>query len=527
MAHEIKSVSNQAVLDALRIRGLQFPANFDISGAQNSTFARRVFDHLRNSGQQYPPDIFSSGITTAKDLEVINRNPDWTADEKFLRTLKAYGISDDQVHQIYEEAKNDPTNRGGINQGGKEVSDLAWQTVTRRVLGDVPVVQEAERRAGLTPPAQAVPQPAAPSRAGTVTQAIPSPAKAPVAKIGGPKMGIAGPGLKAPAAGAGAKTPGGAATAPGTATAVTPGADKPTDPFPTDPSKVRDWVARNNPEWLFLLDIPEVANIIKDPSTWEEGADDADLRGRLMQTQWWQKTEPAAREWLKLKAQDPASSNDQLAKRKTFLKNQAQQTGITVADADLDRLAEDSLRYAWDDTEIQANLGNYFVYAEDRLTGAAQAARAHIEQAARDWLVPIDDKTVGNWVTQVIKGESTTDYFDTYLAQQAGSLFPQLADPISRGISPTQWMAPYKSIAAQTLELNPEDIDLRDPKWMRAVSQVDDKGGRSAMSLYDWTNLIKTDDSYGFDKTQQGRDHGASLARNIAAQFGFATGGGL
>lgn len=326
------------------------------------------------------------------------------------------------------------------------------------------------------------------------------------------------------AGGAGA----GGAGAPGTATAIpAAGADRPTDPFPTDPGKVRDWLTRNAPEWAYLLDIPEVAAIVRDPNVWDEGADTSDLLGRLMQTQWWQKTEPAARQWLDLKHRDPASAGDQIVKKTTELKQQAQALGVTIPEDQWARLAEDSLKFDWDDNEIRSNLTNYFVFDQNRLTGAAQAARAHIEQAARDWLVPMDDKTMENWVTQIVKGTATTDYFDTYLANQARSLFPQLTDAIDRGVAPAQYMAPYATIAAQELNLNPEDIDLRDPKWMRAVHQVDDKGGRRPMTLYDWRNLVRTDESYGWDKTQAGRDHGASLARNIAAQFGFASGGGL
>lgn len=337
---------------------------------------------------------------------------------------------------------------------------------------------------------------------------------------------VAGPGATPPASGGvGGGAPAGGGTRPGTVTATTPGADRPTDPFPTDPSKVRDWVARNNPEWLFLLDIPEVAAIVKDPNVWQDGASDADLRGRLMQTDWWKRTEPAARQWLQLKTQDPASANDQLAERKRTLKTQAQGLGITIAEAEWDRIAEDSLKFAWTDTETQQNLGNYFTYAEGRMTGAASAADATLRQAARDWMVPIDDKTLGQWVTQVVTGVATTDYFNTYLANQARSLFPQLEDPISRGITPGQYLAPYKSIAAETLGLNPDDIDFREAKWMRAVNQVDDKGGRRPMTLYDWQNMLKTDEQYGWDKTEAGREHGASLARSIATQFGFGGGG--
>lgn len=288
---------------------------------------------------------------------------------------------------------------------------------------------------------------------------------------------------------------------------------------------VRAYVRKHYAQYAWMLDVPDIANVMREAA--EKGWATEEVQGAFVATDWYKKTEPATRLWLETKSVDPAAAADKKAKQKTILRNQALTLGINIPAADLDALAEDSLKFDWDDNELRAALGRYYNYDPKNLLGAAQATSNHLRQQARDWLVPIDDATLGKWTEQVIRGEATTDYFDTYLAQQARSLFPQLEEPISRGVAPSQWMAPYVSIAAQTLEMDPEKIDLRDTKWLRAINQVDEKGGRTPMTLYDWENLLKTDESYGWDKTRHGRDHGATLARNIAAQFGFGGGRGL
>lgn len=323
------------------------------------------------------------------------------------------------------------------------------------------------------------------------------------------------PAQKTPGTVTQAPAPGGGGITADTTPALGPGASE---------EQVRAYVRKHYSQYAWMLDVPDIAGVLRQAA--EKGWASDEVWGAFVDTPWYRTTEPLARQWAELKAVDPEAARDRIKNQKTVLRNQALSLGVTIPDADLDRFAEESLQYGWTDNEVRAALGQFYQYDPGNLLGAAQATAAHLKQAARDWLVPIDEATVGKWTEQIIRGEMTTDYFDTYLANQARSLYPQLEDPISRGISVAQWMSPYKTMAAETLGLNPDEIDLRDPKWMRAISQVDDKGARSAMTLYDWSNLLKTDDTYGWDKTQAGRDHGAQLARSIASQFGFGTGGG-
>jgi hypothetical protein len=81
---------------------------------------------------------------------------------------------------------------------------------------------------------------------------------------------------------------------------------------------------------------------------------------------------------------------------------------------------------------------------------------------------------------------------------------------------------PYKQIAAQTLEVPPESVNFMEPKWRSALDQVDPKTGqRTVMTLTDWTAKIKTDSSYGYDKTQQGINEAAKLTNDLLGKFGM------
>lgn len=303
-----------------------------------------------------------------------------------------------------------------------------------------------------------------------------------------------------------------------------PGADKipppggaPPPKLPKTEAEVRAYIEENYSQWAYLQDIPEVWDRVKEAA--KGGWSDDRVLGALQKTQWWQKTEASARLWKEERYQDPATAQDKVNKKATELKNAAVAAGITVPDNELASLAEDALRFDWDPNETKAALGRFFRYDKEKLMGAALVTQQTLNQKARDWLVPMDDGTMQKWVTQVVNGEVDAEYFDGYMRDQAKSLFPQLQDPISRGIPPGRWMQPYVSVAAQTLGMNPDQIDLRESKWMRSINQVDDKGARTAMNLADWEDLLKTDDTYGWDKTDKGREHGATMARKVAAMF--------
>lgn len=552
-------VTNEAV--AVALRGLGFDiGQIDMSGAQNSAWKLRVLPLLRGKipPGQFAEDVFNRAIETAKKIKDIpaDANPV----DRLSQTLSAYGVKGAQYTQIIEEAKRIKKADRSLRDRGTPFDVGDYAQAAANVLGHTGAVLDAFSNAGITkppPPApgsageKAAPPPGAgpaapllagpvPKDAGNVTAGakMAAPAGRPTDKAGimalqrtlGVKAdGIWGPGTQA--AYQKSQGGGGPAAPRGTVTQTTPGtAPPPTDDTPAlgagaSQQAVHDYVRKHYAQYAWLLDVPDVAGMMRTAA--EKGWGSEEVQGAFTQTEWWKKTEPSARLWAEQKAIDPANAADQLRRKTTDFRDAAKSAGITISDADLAILAEDSLKFGWDENETRAGMGRFYNYDEKNLLGTAQTTSASLKQAAKDWLVPLDGATLGKWTEQVMRGEADLEFFNTYLQGQAASMFPQLADPISRGITPSQWMAPYRSVAAETLGVNPETINLTDPKWLRAVTQVDEKGGVTPMTLYDWKNLLKTDDTYGFDKTQAGKDHGATLARNIAAQFGYGTGGGL
>jgi len=135
--------------------------------------------------------------------------------------------------------------------------------------------------------------------------------------------------------------------------------------------------------------------------------------------------------------------------------------------------------------------------------------------------VPMDDGSRRNFAMKIITGEMQGAEFADYVKEQSKSLFPTLAAAIDRGITVADYATPYRSLAAQTLEVAPESINLSDAKWRRALDgSRDDKGAPMAMSLSEWERTIKNDGQYGWDRTKQARQQAAQFASTLMEKMG-------
>lgn len=186
-------------------------------------------------------------------------------------------------------------------------------------------------------------------------------------------------------------------------------------------------------------------------------------------------------------------------------------------DASLGPVLRQAATEGWDENRLR---GAIFATDWFKTHGTAKVA-AQIKEQSDSYLVPMDDQTRRNWSMKILTGEVQPAEMNTYLRETAKSMFPQLAGAIDRGLTVRDYAAPYRSIAANTLEVAPESINLADTKWRRALDgMADDKGQRTAMSLFEWEKMLKTDTTYGYDRTKGARTEAAQFASKLQETFG-------
>lgn len=338
--------------------------------------------------------------------------------------------------------------------------------------------------------------------------------------------------------------------------------------------ELRDYLEKNYGYLAWALSIPQVGDILLDVARGNV-TDPDKLFGQLYETDWWQGTSAAVRQWDSFVGQDPATAKEQVRATQQQLKLYASRLGVSVEENRLWQMARDALRFGWvqpgqsieQSSQVrnalfaeakratvspeQASAGDAgaleqgydAVYARvkkafenrsvpiaweeeteeqrlDRITrslldgsrtwdsvrasldaqrplepGILTATADTLKALADDFLIPLSDHAARDWSERIARGETTQEAFRSYLQQQATSLFSgnaAIAQALESGMSVRQWADPYVQMAAQTLELNPTDVDLNDPRFMEAIHQVDpESGGGSPMGLGEFQRYLR------------------------------------
>ncbi len=246
-----------------------------------------------------------------------------------------------------------------------------------------------------------------------------------------------------------------------------------------------------------------------------------DFLAALRNTTWYRKTSEAQRKWQTLKATQPGEVRTQIADRTRDVVQLYRQMGVPIPPKRVRQIAEDSLRFGWDDDALRRAVADEFRFdVGTSYGGVAGRTLDEFREMSRQWLVPMSDATQERWVEHVLAGEADPEDFENHLRTQAKSLFPELAPAIDKGVSVEQYLDPMREVAAQQLEINPAEIDWFDPKWSGLVFATDETGTRRPRSLAEVQKTVRTDATFGYDKTTRARSDAAKLGSSIAALFG-------
>jgi hypothetical protein len=295
---------------------------------------------------------------------------------------------------------------------------------------------------------------------------------------------------------------------------------------PVDTGVPTDWetaAAEMYPEYYAIVrNQPEIAELLKRyiNEGWSETKFQAELRG----TNWWKTTTASAREWDTASALDPASYQSQVDEQATLISTQALNLGIRLSDERAQKLALDSLRLGWGPQTILNSIG--MAATEAGSVGATQLREGfygqQVRQIARQYGVTLADQTFNSFVNRIAVGDETMESFQDYALTIAKSLYPSITDQLDAGRTFDDIVAPFREIAASTLEMNPDEIDFTDPKWVTPITyQPDPKTGEQRlMSLAEWGKELRTNTAYGYEYTDQAKQQAYRVTEQLANLFG-------
>lgn len=237
----------------------------------------------------------------------------------------------------------------------------------------------------------------------------------------------------------------------------------------------------------------------------------------IRKTDWWRKTTETSRQIDVLKATNPADYSRRLQQMADTIVIRTRQLGLPQDNAKIKTMAEKALRQGWTAAELDRYVAAD-VKAGTTNKGLTAVTVDSLKAQAKAFLVPISDATLQTWTKQILQGDVPVEAFQSYLKEQAASLFPSMRGALDSGVTVSQYVEPYRELAAQTLELNPDQVDFMKPKWAQALFQIGKDGQRTSMSLADWAVYLRKQPEYG--KTRAANEQAAGFTSSLLEIFG-------
>ena len=146
-------------------------------------------------------------------------------------------------------------------------------------------------------------------------------------------------------------------------------------------------------------------------------------------------------------------------------------------------------------------------------TSAAELTRQDLIRTGIANGINLDANTIANFEQRLKAGEKIESIKN--VIRDTASL--GMPDPVKKivasGVDLSTVYSPYKSILAQTLEINPNSINIDDPTLRMAI------GPDKEMSLYEYQKVLRKDPRWQY--TNQARTEASNIAATVLKDFGF------
>lgn len=250
--------------------------------------------------------------------------------------------------------------------------------------------------------------------------------------------------------------------------------------------------------------------------------DSVKFTAALRNTGWYKTHGEAYRTNDEQRFTDPGTWNQKVATQKASMMALAGTLGINFSTANLNKITEDSLLFGWNDAQTRDVMSKY-IRATAGAGGVAGQVRQALSQTAYRNGIKISQGYLDGQAQSVAAGKiSVQDAQQNLRSIYAKSLAPAYAKQIDSGMDLWDIASPYMQSMAQTLELNPSNIDLFDPTIRKALSSAtpDAKSGEpTSTPMWQFENQLRQDPRWL--QTKNGQDQMMSTTHNVLQSFGL------
>jgi hypothetical protein len=253
--------------------------------------------------------------------------------------------------------------------------------------------------------------------------------------------------------------------------------------------------------------------------------DQAKMTASLQNTNWFRTTQSSTRQFKIQQSTDPATIEDNINKTIAGIRAESNNAGVVLADTTLRMLAENKLKYGWNNLQTTNAIGSEAVATANR--GGAQgmadlrkgSTGTNLRMIADDYGIKPTDTMLDQWVTEIMQGTKTDVQFTDLMKQQASAQYRSLAPLIEKGQTVKNATMMYSNSAQAVLGTDPNTIDWSQDKWNRALNYQDPKTGEyRQMDSWEWNRYLRQQPEW------QNTEDAKSIYRNAAFSLAQAFG---
>lgn len=141
-----------------------------------------------------------------------------------------------------------------------------------------------------------------------------------------------------------------------------------------------------------------------------------------------------------------------------------------------------------------------------------------IKTIGRSYLIPIDDASAQDYSMRISSGELSQEGLTNIFRTQALTVNPWAKSAIENGLTPADLLKPHQQYIAQSLEIDPNTVDLTDDNYLKMMTVADPAGGTRVATLGEVRKNVRSDARWA--NTSEARDIGSSMAAMVGRIFG-------
>ena len=277
--------------------------------------------------------------------------------------------------------------------------------------------------------------------------------------------------------------------------------------------------------WIADIQDPDIQAAIAGMETMTS----AEFQAKIYASAWYKSHAASVREWEALLNTDPETAHQRHVAQYAKVQDLSRRMGLEMTHEQLHYFSLDTLRFGWDDDQINdklvALIGPYPGGEARAAPGTFAQTTAAVRQLYDAYMIPDDGGQEGgifNWSKQILAGETTLEGLAELMRDSAIRLHPHLKDLLDKGNTMTQIFTPYASEIARLLEITPDQIDWqKDIRFKEIIDYRGEDGQVRLPSLAELDQKIKTDSRYGWDYTKTARTEAAQMTSAFLSRLGL------